>query len=363
MFASEQVKYSLSFPAEEFKGRDVSTPLSAARLIYDVDLQYGERKEIALSILATVFQQDDVVLPIIKKCNAELPSAVDGEAWKIAARLKRQARLMRHKNEMRRDELLRERHERRLSQVLALAEVSEQRPASAVDDDEGEGGLELAGEEGAKGPAEATPKKQRRRKKKTPAATGATPSATSTTTTAATSATTSATTVSSALSFSTAEAREGSPLPASRPLGTGAEASTSGGLEMEADIFLKLIERLDASIGQSAAAIADLESRGDRFSPEEEKRARSETSASPSAFSWNECLSRILVAAVRADSVNGARQLLTGLATGAIGRSARDGRELLVFAWTAEVWMLGEWVVPAERRLEDGEFLVCHGSL
>ena len=61
---NERYKYSVSLPSAEWKGRDISTPLEAVRVVYEVDSAYGEQRELLLTTWLIFFARVIISIPL-----------------------------------------------------------------------------------------------------------------------------------------------------------------------------------------------------------------------------------------------------------------------------------------------------------
>ena len=64
---SEKIQYNAPVPGEEFLTRDLSVPSEAARVVYEIDSQHGEDKELCLTISRT-FPGVDATTKILHEC-------------------------------------------------------------------------------------------------------------------------------------------------------------------------------------------------------------------------------------------------------------------------------------------------------
>ena len=64
---SEQIKYNTPLPGEEFRSRDLSIPAEAAKVLYEIDFQYGQSKELCLTILARVFRGSQIGTQVLQE--------------------------------------------------------------------------------------------------------------------------------------------------------------------------------------------------------------------------------------------------------------------------------------------------------
>ena len=88
---SEEVRVSTTLPIAEFARRDVSTRLTATRVVYDVDAYASERHAHCLLILQSVFVENDTVKRSVEDCSKELEKTKAREPWMVAAKSKREA--------------------------------------------------------------------------------------------------------------------------------------------------------------------------------------------------------------------------------------------------------------------------------
>ena len=62
----DKVKYSTPLPGVEFRSRDLAIPAEAAKVLYEVDFQYGRDRELCLSILTNVFRGTPQITQILQ---------------------------------------------------------------------------------------------------------------------------------------------------------------------------------------------------------------------------------------------------------------------------------------------------------
>ena len=78
---SDKVKYNTPLPGEEFRSRDLSIPAEAAKVLFEIDFQYGQDKELCLSILAKVFRGISSVTQILQDSGKVFQKGSQGSAW------------------------------------------------------------------------------------------------------------------------------------------------------------------------------------------------------------------------------------------------------------------------------------------
>lgn len=71
MFTSEQLKYNVALPGEEFRSRDLSLPSEATKVIYEIDDQHGHDKPLCLTVLAKIFRGVETVTRVLHECGGE----------------------------------------------------------------------------------------------------------------------------------------------------------------------------------------------------------------------------------------------------------------------------------------------------
>ena len=62
-----QVKYNTPLPGAEFRSRDLTIPSEAARVLYEIDFQYGSDRELCLSVLTGVFRGTPQITQILQE--------------------------------------------------------------------------------------------------------------------------------------------------------------------------------------------------------------------------------------------------------------------------------------------------------
>ena len=79
---ADRYKYSVALPSKEWKDRDVSTPLEAIRVVYEVDLSYGALPAEAMSIFADIFRKMPEIYSVILQCKETMPEGVKATSGK-----------------------------------------------------------------------------------------------------------------------------------------------------------------------------------------------------------------------------------------------------------------------------------------
>src|SRR5688572_14360820 len=91
---SERVQYNAPVPGEEFRKRDLSVPAEAVKVVYEIDSQHGEDKELCLTILSRVFQGTEAVTKVLHACAQNFRSrGTDFTAWQFQAVANRNHRI------------------------------------------------------------------------------------------------------------------------------------------------------------------------------------------------------------------------------------------------------------------------------
>ena len=68
----DKIKYNAPLPGAEFRSRDLSIPSEAAKVLYEIDFQYGKDKELCLSILTGVFRGTPEITQILQETGRSI---------------------------------------------------------------------------------------------------------------------------------------------------------------------------------------------------------------------------------------------------------------------------------------------------
>jgi len=91
---SDRIQYNAPIPGEEFKKRDLSVPSEAAKVVYEIDSQHGEEKDLCITILARTFRGSEAVTKILHECAQNFRSQItDNTAWQFQATVNRNVRV------------------------------------------------------------------------------------------------------------------------------------------------------------------------------------------------------------------------------------------------------------------------------
>lgn len=91
---SEKIQYNAPIPGEEYKTRDLAVPAEAARVVYEVDSQHGEDKNLCLTIFSRVFRGSDAVLKTLHECSKVFEGRDEGSTtWRFQATVNRNIRV------------------------------------------------------------------------------------------------------------------------------------------------------------------------------------------------------------------------------------------------------------------------------
>ena len=91
---SDKISYNAPIPGEEFRKRDLSVPAEAAKVVYEIDSQHGEDKDLCLAILGRTFRGTEAVTRILHECSQKFSSqGADGTAWHFKATVARNVRI------------------------------------------------------------------------------------------------------------------------------------------------------------------------------------------------------------------------------------------------------------------------------
>ena len=63
---SDKIKYNTPLQGDEFRSRDLTIPAEAAKVLFEIDGQYGQDKELCLSTLTKVFRGSESVTEILR---------------------------------------------------------------------------------------------------------------------------------------------------------------------------------------------------------------------------------------------------------------------------------------------------------
>ena len=66
---SEKIQYNAPIPGEEFRARGLSVPAEAAKVLYEIDSQHGEDKDLCLAILGRTFRGTESVTKVLNECS------------------------------------------------------------------------------------------------------------------------------------------------------------------------------------------------------------------------------------------------------------------------------------------------------
>lgn len=87
---SDRIKYNAPLPGDEFRLRALTVPAEAAKVLFEIDFQYGQDRELCLSILANVFRGTDSVTKILQESKEIFRRGkVDGAPWRYEATIQR----------------------------------------------------------------------------------------------------------------------------------------------------------------------------------------------------------------------------------------------------------------------------------
>ena len=116
---SDKVKYNTPLPGIEFKSRDLSIPAEAAKVVYEIDFQYGQDRELCLSILTNVFRGTPQITQILQEAGRSTQwGGPTGAPWHHQAVVARNVRLT----------IL----ERKINSICATLKGLEKEPASVA---------------------------------------------------------------------------------------------------------------------------------------------------------------------------------------------------------------------------------------
>ena len=92
---SDKIKYNPPLPGAEFRSRDLTIPSEACKVLYEIDFQYGQDRELCLSILTSVFRGYPQVTQVLqetgKKVQGDGPTSAPWHYEAIVARTVRLA--------------------------------------------------------------------------------------------------------------------------------------------------------------------------------------------------------------------------------------------------------------------------------
>src|ERR1700746_1245474 len=90
---SDKVKYNTPLPGIEFRSRDLSIPSEAAKVLYEIDFQYGQDKELCLAILTNVFRGTPQITQILQEAGRAVQGGgPSGAPWHHEAIVERNLR-------------------------------------------------------------------------------------------------------------------------------------------------------------------------------------------------------------------------------------------------------------------------------
>ena len=94
---SDKIKYNTPLPGAEFMSRDLNIPSEACKVLYEIDFQYGQDRELCLSILTSVFRGHPQVTQVLqetgKKVQGDGPTSAPWHHEAVVARAVRLATL------------------------------------------------------------------------------------------------------------------------------------------------------------------------------------------------------------------------------------------------------------------------------
>ena len=86
---SDKIKYNTPLPGDEFRSRDLAIPAEAAKVLFEIDFQYGQDKELCLSILTKVFRGTESVTEILRGSEKIIQKENPDEGWRHEATIER----------------------------------------------------------------------------------------------------------------------------------------------------------------------------------------------------------------------------------------------------------------------------------
>ena len=86
---SEKIQYNAPIPGEEFRARELSVPAEAAKVLYEIDSQHGEDKDLCIAILQRTFRGMESVTKILHECSQNFKGTGAGDAWRQHAAITR----------------------------------------------------------------------------------------------------------------------------------------------------------------------------------------------------------------------------------------------------------------------------------
>ena len=122
----EKIKYNTPLPGVEFKSRDLTNPAEAAKVLYEIDFQYGQDKELCLSILSTTFRTFPEVTQVLQETAKGLQGGVRVSAWHHQAVVNRNTRVA----VLERKIVLSEQRAKRVENEISLGKGHERRARS-----------------------------------------------------------------------------------------------------------------------------------------------------------------------------------------------------------------------------------------
>ncbi len=91
---SDKISYNAPIPGEEFRKRDLSVPAEAPKVVYEIDSQHGEDKDLCLAILSRTFRGMESVTKILHECSQKFSSqGADGTSLHFKATVNRNIRI------------------------------------------------------------------------------------------------------------------------------------------------------------------------------------------------------------------------------------------------------------------------------
>jgi len=92
---SDKIKFNTPLPGDEFKSRVLTIPAEAAKVLFEIDEQYGEDRELCLSILTKVFRGVDSVTGILRGSGKVFRKGEEGGGalWRQEALIERTLRV------------------------------------------------------------------------------------------------------------------------------------------------------------------------------------------------------------------------------------------------------------------------------
>jgi hypothetical protein len=357
---SDKVKYNTPLPGIEFKTRDLSIPAEAARVVYEIDFQYGQDRELCLSILTNVFRGTPQITQILQEAGrlAVQGGGPTGAPWHHEAIVQRNLRtsLLERKMasatkaiEASESDMLLFRSQERQARHALEQEVRGQAPGVGSGS-QGRGGLsgQAPGQEGGSGVSRGLGRVQEEEEGERGVARGLegeldgaqpTPAPASTSTLPRTPST----------PFTTfnpftpmSPPVRASALP-SVPALFGSAAGWLGRLQEDMRAARIQLSQAEEDFGAYAEELAILRAdpKNERFSAAEEAEAKAKLQrrggAAPGGqgdggVAWKECLQKVLGALLQTTTVTLSRKRMAQIGRQAVEFCVREGRPLLEFA-------------------------------